>query len=70
VSNNALAIPPTRGTRPNIAVVDFHSGEVVFKVLTGPGWLFNNHYVSISIAPDWATYVGIMGELLRIKDGA
>lgn len=49
--------------------VDFHSGEVVFKVLTGTGWLFNNHYGSISIAPDGAAYVGMMGGLVRIEDG-
>jgi hypothetical protein len=49
--------------------VDFHTGEVVYKVLTGTGWLFNNHYGSISIAPDGAAYVGIMGGLVKIKDG-
>jgi hypothetical protein len=50
--------------------VDFHSGEVVFKVLTGTGWLFNNHYGSISISPEGVAYVGIMGGLVRIEDTA
>ena len=48
--------------------VDFETGEPVFKLLTGTGWLFNNHYGSISIGPDGAAYVGIMGGLVKIKD--
>ncbi|MEP5568680.1 MAG: hypothetical protein ABJN62_12645 [Halioglobus sp.] len=48
--------------------VDFETGEPVFKLLTGTGWLFNNHYGSISISPDGAAYVGIMGGLVRVKD--
>ena len=48
--------------------VDFHTGEPIYKLLTGTGWLFNNHYGSISIDPDGAAYVGIMGGLIKIKD--
>ena len=50
--------------------VDFHTGEEVYKILTGTGWLFNNHYGSISISREGAAYVGIMGGLVRIGDGA
>lgn len=49
--------------------VDVHNGEVVYKQLTGVGWLFNNHYGSISISPNGTAYIGIMGGLVRIKDG-
>ncbi|MEH6571033.1 MAG: hypothetical protein V7709_18280, partial [Halioglobus sp.] len=49
--------------------VDVKTGEVVYKQLTGIGWLFNNHYGSISISPDGTAYVGVMGGLVRIKDG-
>ena len=48
--------------------VDFHTGEPVYKLHTGTGWLFNNHYGAISIGPDGAAYVGIMGGLIKIKD--
>ncbi|KZX54922.1 hypothetical protein A3709_07870 [Halioglobus sp. HI00S01] len=48
--------------------VDFHTGDVVYKQLTGTGWLFNNHYGSISISPDGAAYVGMMGGLVKITD--
>ncbi|MDX1735092.1 MAG: hypothetical protein R3228_12025 [Halioglobus sp.] len=49
--------------------VDVRTGEVVFKQLTGVGWLFNNHYGSISIAPDGTAYVGMMGGLVSLRDG-
>lgn len=50
--------------------IDAHTGEVVYKQLTGVGWLFNNHYGSISISPDGSAYIGIMGGLVKVKDGA
>lgn len=50
--------------------IDVETGEVVFKQLTGVGWLFNNHYGSITISPDGSAYLGIMGGLVKIKDGA
>ncbi len=48
--------------------IDVETGEVVFKQLSGVGWLFNNHYGSISISPDGSAYIGIMGGLVKIKD--
>ena len=48
--------------------VDFESGDLVYKQLTGTGWLFNNHYGSITIAPDGSAYVGIMGGLVKLQD--
>lgn len=50
--------------------IDAASGEVVYKQLTGIGWLFNNHYGSISISPDGTAYVGVMGGLVKIRDGS
>jgi hypothetical protein len=49
--------------------IDVATGEVVYKQLTGIGWLFNNHYGSISISPDGIAYVGVMGGLVKISDG-
>jgi hypothetical protein len=48
--------------------IDFETGKLVFKQLTGVGWRFNNHYGSITIAPDSSAYVGMMGGLVRIRD--
>ncbi len=49
--------------------LDVETGEVIFKQLTGIGWLFNNHYGSISISPDGTAYVGMMGGMVRLRDG-
>lgn len=48
--------------------ISAETGELVYKQLTGVGWLFNNHYGSISISPEGAAYVGMMGGLVRIQD--
>ncbi|MDB3856348.1 hypothetical protein N9284_02535 [Halieaceae bacterium] len=50
--------------------VDVETGKVVYKQLTGVGWLFNNHYGSITLSPDGTAYVGMMGGLVKIKDGS
>ncbi len=50
--------------------VDARSGELAFKILTGVGRKFNNHYGSISITPDGAAYIGVMGGVVRVRDGA
>jgi hypothetical protein len=50
--------------------VDVETGEVVYKQLTGVGWFFNNHYGSITISPEGAAYVGVMGGLVKIEDGS
>jgi hypothetical protein len=48
--------------------VDVHTGELAFKVLTGVGKKFNNHYGSISITPDGSAYIGTMGGVVRVWD--
>ncbi len=53
-----------------LTAVDVRTGEVVFKVLTGVGRKFNNHYGSISITPDGSAYIGTMGGVVRVWDGA
>ncbi len=49
--------------------VDARTGELVYKVLTGVGKKFNNHYGSISITPDGSAYIGTMGGVVRVWDG-
>jgi len=48
--------------------IDFETGALVYKRLTGVGWQFNNHYGSITISPDGSAYVGMMGGLVEIRD--
>lgn len=49
--------------------VDARTGELVFKILTGVGKGFNNHYGSISITPDGSAYVGTIQGVVRVRDG-
>lgn len=48
--------------------IDFETGALVYKQLTGVGWKFNNHYGSITLGPDGSAYVGMMGGLVRVRD--
>ncbi|MGI9288224.1 MAG: hypothetical protein ACR2P1_22760 [Pseudomonadales bacterium] len=48
--------------------VDAHTGELVYKVLTGVGKGFNNHYGSISITPDGTAYVGTINGVVKVWD--
>lgn len=48
--------------------MDFRTGTVVYKVLTGTGELYNNHYASVYLGPNGAAYVGVLGGLVMIKD--
>jgi len=49
--------------------VDFNTGETVFKVLAGTGFLYNSYYSSVYLGPDGKTaYVGVLGGLVRIHE--
>ena len=49
--------------------MDFRTGKVVYKVLTGTGKLYNNHYASVYLGPNGAAYVGVLGGIVKIRDG-
>jgi hypothetical protein len=49
--------------------MDFRTGRVVYKVLTGTGKLYNNHYASVYLGPNGAAYVGVLGGIVKIRDG-
>jgi hypothetical protein len=53
-----------------LTAVDLRTGELAFKVLTGVGRKYNNHYGSISITPDGAAYIGTMGGIIKVWDAA
>lgn len=52
-----------------LMALDFHTGETVFKLLTGTGYEWNNNYAPITIGPDGTAYVGCFGGLMAISDG-
>ncbi len=49
--------------------MDFRTGKVVYKVLTGTGKLFNNHYAAVYLGPNGAAYVGVLGGIVMVRDG-
>lgn len=51
-----------------LTAVDLRTGELAFKVLTGVGRKYNNHYGSISITPDGAAYIGTLGGIVKVWD--
>jgi hypothetical protein len=48
--------------------LDFRTGETVFKRLAGTGFGYNNNFAPVTIGPDGAAYVGVLGGLTRFAD--
>jgi len=45
------------------------TGRRYYRRLTGTGLGFNNNYAPVTIGPDGAAYVGVLGGLVRVADG-
>jgi hypothetical protein len=53
-----------------LTALDFRTGETRFKILAGYGLGFNNNYAPVTIGPDGSAYVGVLGGIVRVADGA
>jgi hypothetical protein len=51
-----------------LAALDERTGRTVFKTRYGTGLGYNPNYAPVSLAPDGAAYVGVLGGLVRIAD--
>jgi hypothetical protein len=51
-----------------LTALDFRTGKTVWERLTGEGVGFNNNYAPVTIGPDGAAYVGVLGGLLLVRD--
>lgn len=51
-----------------LTAIDFRTGKTIFKRLAGTGLGFNNNYAPVSLGPDGAAYVGVLGGLVRLAD--
>ncbi len=51
-----------------LTALDFRTGEAVFKQRYGTGFGHNVNYAPVSLGPDGAAYVGVLGGLVRIAD--
>jgi hypothetical protein len=53
-----------------LTALDFRDGHTVYKRLAGEGLGFNNNYAPVTIGPDGSAYVGVLGGLVELRDGA
>ena len=51
-----------------LTALDFRSGRTVWKRLAGEGLGYNNNYAPITLGPDGAAYVGVLGGIVRLAD--
>ena len=49
--------------------LDFRTGELVYKTLSGTGLGYNNNYAGISISPRGYEYLGSLGGIMSLRDG-
>jgi hypothetical protein len=52
------------------SAVDARTGKTVFKRYAGSGLSFNNNYAGIALGPDGAAYLGTIGGIVKLADGA
>jgi hypothetical protein len=53
-----------------LTALDFDDGRTVFMRLAGEGLGFNNNYAPVTIGPDGAAYVGVLGGLTMFRDAS
>jgi hypothetical protein len=59
---------PKRTDAYYFTALNFHTGETVYRVLTGTGVRYDNHWAAISLAPDGTAFVGVLNGLVRVRD--
>jgi hypothetical protein len=48
--------------------LDFCTGRTAYKQLAGTGLGYNNNFAPVTLGPDGAAYVGVLGGLIRVAD--
>jgi hypothetical protein len=51
-----------------LTALDFATGKTLWKALAGEGLGYNNNYAPVTLGPDGAAYVGVLGGLVRLAD--
>jgi len=66
----------TKDPRPDnvdawyLTAIDFRTGRTAFKALGGEGLGHNNNYAPVTLGPDGAAYVGVLGGLVALRDSS
>jgi len=64
-------VPAPAGEQPYYwTAVDARTGRTAFRRYAGSGLLFNNNYAGIALGPDGSAYLGVIGGVVRLRDGA
>jgi hypothetical protein len=53
-----------------LTAIDFRTGRTAYKVYVGDGPLNDNAWLPVTIGPDHSVYVGLLGALVAVRDGA
>jgi hypothetical protein len=61
--------PPLRQPYFWVAI-DARTGATVFRRYAGSGLSFNNNYAGLAIGPDGSAYLGVIGGIVRLRDGS
>src|SRR4051812_23573332 len=51
-----------------LTAIDFATGKTLWKALAGEGFGYNNNYAPVTLGPDGAAYIGVLGGLVRLAD--
>jgi hypothetical protein len=63
-------LPAPAGERPWYWTgVDAHTGQTVWRQYAGSGVAFSNNYAGIAIGPDGSAYLGVLGGIVKLRDG-
>ena len=50
--------------------IDYRTGKTAWSQYAGSSILFNNNYAGIALGPDGTAYLGVIGGLIALRDGA
>ena len=64
-------LPAPEGEQPWYwTAIDARTGQVAWRRYAGSGLSFNNNYAGIALGPDGSAYLGVLGGLVRLRDGS
>jgi hypothetical protein len=73
---NGIVYTYTKPPRPDgedgwyLTALDFATGKTLWRALAGEGLGFNNNYAPVTLGPDGAAYIGVLGGLVRLADAS